>query len=193
MRPRDHTQQVYPRVCGGTIRLFLKDVFNDGLSPRVRGNHARFRHLLDHVRSIPACAGEPGRNRNYTARLTVYPRVCGGTILTSSSGCHWKGLSPRVRGNLGTSILLIVRLRSIPACAGEPLRPGGRHKGWGVYPRVCGGTPLVEKLLRRLSGLSPRVRGNLQAEHLATLNERSIPACAGEPLANVIEYARYYS
>ena len=72
-------------------------------------------------------------------------------------------------------------MRSIPACAGEPLFeqiPVGYHM---VYPRVCGGTlcmittryaewglspacagePLADKTHRwAMVGLSPRVRGN---------------------------------
>ena len=48
---------------------------------------------------------------------------------------------------------------SIPACAGEP--------------------PASD---RTLSGLSPRVRGNLGGEHRHRLHiAGSIPACAGEP------------
>ena len=33
--------QDYPRVCGGTDWLMTPDLVNQGLSPRVRGNHVR--------------------------------------------------------------------------------------------------------------------------------------------------------
>ena len=33
-----------------------------------------------------------------------------------------------------------------------------------------------------MGGLSPRVRGNQQQQRQQALSERSIPACAGEPL-----------
>ena len=52
--------QVYPRVCGGTFRGQSLDGSVQGLSPRVRGNLADAVELLGAVRSIPACAGEPG-------------------------------------------------------------------------------------------------------------------------------------
>ena len=75
------------------------------------------------------------------------------------------------------------RLGSIPACAGEPpaaRQPGARGR---VYPRVCGGTSLRIRGLGRRAGLSPRVRGNLVTYAPAPAPDRSIPACAGEPLS----------
>ena len=46
---------------------------------------------------------------------------------------------------------------------------------------MCGGTPQIQALAYRTSGLSPRVRGNRGA-CLRPRNETgSIPACAGEP------------
>ena len=51
-----------------------------------------------------------------------------------------------------------------------------------VYPRVCGGTEITQNLLRYDKGLSPRVRGNLQGDRYGKANQRSIPACAGEPV-----------
>ena len=50
-----------------------------GLSPRVRGNHTFKRLTRGFIRSIPACAGEPGLALDMTAAKWVYPRVCGGT------------------------------------------------------------------------------------------------------------------
>ena len=51
--------EVYPRVCGGTrARSFLDD-YEEGLSPRVRGNPGHALHSVLTCRSIPACAGEP--------------------------------------------------------------------------------------------------------------------------------------
>ena len=72
-------------------------------------------------------------------------------------------------------------LRSIPACAGGPTPHPSSRSPRRVYPRVCGGTPhvLIQRL--RLSGLSPRVRGDLRQAMLAAEPLRSIPACAGGP------------
>ena len=164
---------VYPRVCGGTTTPSNFRAYVMGLSPRVRGN--RRNGLRDLIRrgSIPACAGEPPSAEPRRRREWVYPRVCGGTR---------KGLHSR-----------LARPGSIPACAGEPERRTRRRAGHEVYPRVCGGTMYVVLSVSSATGLSPRVRGNRGASHRPRRQRGSIPACAGEPLANVIEYARYYS
>ena len=72
-------------------------------------------------------------------------------------------------------------LRSIPACAGEPLEQPLVTRVSRVYPRVCGGTTLSPSGTTSGIGLSPRVRGNRERQPAHTLYRRSIPACAGEP------------
>ena len=52
-------RQVYPRVYGGTIAAATVAPTIGGLSPRVRGNLSRTGARIYHVRSIPACTGEP--------------------------------------------------------------------------------------------------------------------------------------
>ena len=110
--------------------------------------------------SIPACAGEPSPQRISRISLTVYPRVCGGTPLRRKGQPKPRGLSPRVRGNPYREGIYTVENGSIPACAGEPgARAGGRRR-LPVYPRVCGGTLIMQLKELGIGGLSPRVRGN---------------------------------
>ena len=71
--------------------------------------------------------------------------------------------------------------RSIPACAGEPLRHCPRASSQSVYPRVCGGTSQSVDDVNVHGGLSPRVRGNRLPPAAAGDDVGSIPACAGEP------------
>ncbi len=172
-----------------------------GLSPRVRGNQLGGRLRLRPLRSIPACAGEPqhhalgarpgqvyprvcGEPRRPLFRVDdgmVYPRVCGGTMASEGEVLPYWGLSPRVRGNL-LSLIVCVRLsRSIPACAGEPIRAILYPSHTKVYPRVCGGTRQLPAYHHSLGGLSPRVRGNHVSHEECNHQPRSIPACAGEP------------
>ena len=92
---------VYPRVCGGTKTTGPTVLTATGLSPRVRGNLRRQHGNGPPQRSIPACAGEPAATPPPTRRRWVYPRVCGGTLGVKISDRAGKGLSPRVRGNLG--------------------------------------------------------------------------------------------
>ena len=132
-------------------------------------------------RSIPACAGEPPGASGGRREGAVYPRVCGGTVIQRQLLPHAAGLSPRVRGNQDLPTVQYVRLRSIPACAGEPAGSLYQGQRCPVYPRVCGGTQGIYLKRAPIEGLSPRVRGNpaLLRHHPQLV--RSIPACAGEP------------
>ena len=78
-KPSGVCYQVYPRVCGGTVRQNFPVHDTCGLSPRVRGNRKGRRVSAHLSRSIPACAGEPTPSPAPATRRPVYPRVCGGT------------------------------------------------------------------------------------------------------------------
>ena len=175
---------LYPRVCGGTCHSRVITRPLRGLSPRVRGNRVSLVPDVAPLRSIPACAGEPGQASPYPSMLTVYPRVCGGTGLVVPQSSHLRGLSPRVRGNQRRGAFRLVHERSIPACAGEPCTYCLRSCRDRLYPRVCGGTRRPTYKALEPPGLSPRVRGNLVKQAVDTLTERSIPACAGEPMTH---------
>ena len=131
---------VYPRVCGGTSGGLELGGEWSGLSPRVRGNPSQNRRKQSGPGSIPACAGEPKRQRGAGFQRRVYPRVCGGTQCARRAASGGQGLSPRVRGNPARPRRWPPYAGSIPACAGEPYPAGRRRYGTGVYPRVCGGT-----------------------------------------------------
>ena len=152
---------VYPRVCGGTVVSVGLALALGGLSPRVRGNRKTRRWVGVRSGSIPACAGEPPPHPVGAGRLGVYPRVCGGTAHSRKYWPRLRGLSPRVRGNLGDVGGAVGREGSIPACAGEPPAEREYRGGTVVYPRVCGGTSAAPSAPTHPPGLSPRVRGNL--------------------------------
>ena len=86
-----------------------------------------------------------------------------------------------MRGNQGALRAASVQIRSIPACAGEPEQDDANDGEEEVYPRVCGGTQIDLVRDGSASGLSPRVRGNLQVFSDSNFVAGSIPACAGEP------------
>ena len=173
---------VYPRVCGGTATTGRPVVESGGLSPRVRGNRIGKPRGAPSGRSIPACAGEPFAGFLVCTPWRVYPRVCGGTMQGVIAVVQVVGLSPRVRGNLRRPHSRWLCPRSIPACAGEPLKIEHHQHLSTVYPRVCGGTVSNRGFEQLYLGLSPRVRGNLYRTFCAVRKARSIPACAGEPL-----------
>ena len=90
---------VYPRVYGGTTGDPAVRGSVVGLSPRVRGNLQKVIGRNRREGSIPACTGEPRATGAKTHRAEVYPRVYGGTHISSHTICDARGLSPRVRGN----------------------------------------------------------------------------------------------
>ena len=135
------------------------------------------------VGSIPACAGEPAGIGAYHRRHKVYPRLCGGTLLSPGGTTPPTGLSPPVRGNRAARPWTTNQQGSIPACAGEP-HINRRRRDWRrVYPRLCGGTMGAMRRDGSWKGLSPPVRGNPENQPSGCTSPRSIPACAGEPSA----------
>ena len=150
----------YPRVCGATINGPQINALSTGLSPRVRGNLRRAVFLDCDVGPIPACAGQPARERAAGRTYRAYPRVCGATHRMFVRPILDWGLSPRVRGNRNLDDGRHAPFGPIPACAGQPLRPGARRSEHGAYPRVCGATLHWRLFVMLFLGLSPRVRGN---------------------------------
>ena len=174
-------QRVYPRGCGGTHPMYGPHGLGSGLSPRVRGNRRLPVGVAQVGGSIPAGAGEPPQGRRKVLGSRVYPRGCGGTSVVALPSMPASGLSPRVRGNQNVAAMELNDNRSIPAGAGEPASAPDPSSFGAVYPRGCGGTLSKETLKPSLSGLSPRVRGNLGMAPLFCVRFRSIPAGAGEP------------
>ena len=186
--PDAATPSVYPRVYGGTEDEDEESIYISGLSPRVRGNLFQSTEDGHYSRSIPACTGEPALKTTLPLSATVYPRVYGGTVHTGKLHLVGMGLSPRVRGNLASALHPRAHGGSIPACTGEPSAyPRGPYCR-PVYPRVYGGTSIHAKNGRMARGLSPRVRGNLTERDKAFSEQRSIPACTGEPEGDIIVY-----
>ena len=91
------------------------------------------------------------------------------------------GLSPRLRGNRMLRRVLLARIGSIPAPAGEPQCWTLDRRRTRVYPRACGGTMWATFDIGVATGLSPRLRGNRRLGKSMHSMRRSIPAPAGEP------------
>ena len=90
-----------------------------GPSPRVRGKRMSARLTAPGIGSIPARAGETPWASALTANRGVHPRACGGNAREMNEKVLAEGPSPRVRGKLETIEQRGLRLRSIPARAGE--------------------------------------------------------------------------
>ena len=149
----------------------------------MRGNHPGGTHQHPIQPSIPAYAGEPGSGYPVRRAACVYPRVCGGTLLTGHPDSVAARLSPRMRGNPRRGRRRRTSSTSIPAYAGEPSATAVATVLVCVYPRVCGGTPCAICPICGEARLSPRMRGNLYLDGQPYVLDTSIPAYAGEPLA----------
>ena len=200
---RDCAPWVYPRERGGTLGGRQVCEFDDGLSPRTRGNPRQFRLREELEGSIPANAGEPICVHVREPCRRVYPRERGGTPSIRQQAFLETGLSPRTRGNPGAARRHRGASGSIPANAGEPpsrFRPGAMWRVYPrerreppenppgapqakVYPRERGGTDSAASVAFGARGLSPRTRGNHRPEGVADRAMGSIPANAGEPPA----------
>jgi len=75
-----------------------------------------------------------------------------------------------------------LRLRFIPACAGNAIPSARRRNPSPVHPRVCGERDFALLGRRNLNGSSPRVRGTPVCAQYWSDCERFIPACAGNAI-----------
>ena len=120
--------------------------------------------------------------------------MCGATKKNAQTRRHGGGLSPRVRGNPARGGVAESATGPIPACAGQPGCRGALGLALWAYPRVCGATSPMARSAALCTGLSPRVRGNLDfGQHLGP-RVGPIPACAGQPFPAPPDwcYARAY-
>ena len=170
---------VHPRVCGE--QALIEPFFGSsaGSSPRVRGTEKYTRETVMPYRFIPACAGNSSRRRSVPRRRSVHPRVCGEQCSSTVLLVNIIGSSPRVRGTGITKNAKNRRLRFIPACAGNRMRPVPLTLSSTVHPRVCGEQAAAGAAGLAAAGSSPRVRGTGGQCRAGPGKNRFIPACAG--------------
>ena len=173
--------RVYPRVYGESNECAAGWAQVYGLSPRVRGILQRQAARGRHLRSIPACTGNPPCRQRTPTPPGVYPRVYGESVRIAGQRLPDVGLSPRVRGIQGGRRDHPLHAGSIPACTGNPAPCCGAPAGTGVYPRVYGESGVQVARDGVSSGLSPRVRGILPVQRRQVRRRGSIPACTGNP------------
>ena len=153
---RDH-----PRGCGEhPLLLTVWDKFQ-GSSPRMRGAQVPSVALRVSHGIIPADAGST------TPMVTVkyprgdHPRGCGEHLCQQCLSVVPAGSSPRMRGALQHSFLVLLPRRIIPADAGSTRLPPGVSGGHKDHPRGCGEHAQQATTLAQAAGSSPRMRGAL--------------------------------
>ncbi len=182
--------RVDPRLRGGAVVPAPAARARSGRSPRARGSREVRVRVAAAPGSIPACAGEPRGNPRRRAAAWVDPRVRGGAEAERRHLEDVAGRSPRARGSRRAEVEALGRLRSIPACAGEPRSPARGSSGRRVDPRVRGGASAPSTTSFADVGRSPRARGSRRTPPPTSPPPRSIPACAGEPRSRCTAAAR---
>ncbi len=110
----------------------------------------------------------------------------GGTATGTTNYVQTWGPSPRGRGNRLADIGHFGDAGTIHAWAGEPSCQQNQCREPGDHPRVGGGTTFEPVLADKVSGPSPRGRGNPMQVVLPSGLIGTIPAWAGEPNAGTV-------
>ena len=114
---RDH-----PRACGELGNLTCSDNPHRGSSPRMRGTPVPTSPSSRVPRIIPAHAGNSPWPPPTGHQGADHPRACGELEPVPKSSVTLHGSSPRMRGTLQRAPFDVLRLRIIPAHAGNSLR-----------------------------------------------------------------------
>ncbi len=133
--PRD---AVHPRACGEHGSANAQNWLRDGSSPRMRGTQKLASNVVKSVRFIPAHAGNTGHQIAMQFPATVHPRACGEHSTRPSPSTLYAGSSPRMRGTRKMTLGERIKLRFIPAHAGNTVSINGVSWHITVHPRACG-------------------------------------------------------
>ena len=109
----------HPRACGANTGKDAEKHFKDGSSPRMRGKPERRRQRHAGRRIIPAHAGQTRASVHVVVFGADHPRACGANRLLDEGARASDGSSPRMRGKLLLCHLVGLRIRIIPAHAGQ--------------------------------------------------------------------------
>ena len=173
---------VHPRVCGEQPVAVISRIPSHGSSPRVRGTVTSEREIHERMRFIPACAGNSRLTKSVRAISTVHPRVCGEQLPALINSSFVVGSSPRVRGTGRAAGPSVGAVRFIPACAGNRTSAARTVSPLTVHPRVCGEQYQGFPAISLICGSSPRVRGTAVFDVGHFVDQRFIPACAGNSI-----------
>ena len=110
---------------------------------------------------------------------TVHPRACGELSKSPEPMKAAHGSSPRMRGTLDRLVTPKIKLRFIPAHAGNSTGWLRARTAGPVHPRACGELITVSAAAVTTFGSSPRMRGTLRRQAWDHHRLRFIPAHAG--------------
>ena len=112
---------------------------------------------------IPTYAGNTTQHKIGKAVQWAHPHVCGEHMQQVTYALKPVGSSPRMRGTLGISDIVMGCPGLIPTYAGNTLRPRAVFRFFRAHPHVCGEHPVYPASIMPGAGSSPRMRGTLVA------------------------------
>ena len=140
--PTNGRRPDHPRACGANTVPTSPVLSPYGSSPRMRGKPSTNLDRDDLFRIIPAHAGQTCGPSGRPTPHTDHPRACGANSSGPTDGLAITGSSPRMRGKLSHFKLLDVKLRIIPAHAGQTTIPASISALTADHPRACGANVL---------------------------------------------------
>ena len=170
---------VHPRACGEHCLGRFRNYCGCGSSPRMRGTRDGEKKNDPGNRFIPAHAGNTQSIRPPLILMAVHPRACGEHSRRARIVIVSPGSSPRMRGTLLCRLWSLVKVRFIPAHAGNTSTPGFPFISTTVHPRACGEHNGQGNQRFVQAGSSPRMRGTRRRLVRCRQLWRFIPAHAG--------------
>ena len=188
---KGNPETVHPRWCGEHAGHDIDVAVCGGSSPLVRGTSSIQLTPKNHLRFIPAGAGNIQRMEKITDSWTVHPRWCGEHDYMLPEHYYHYGSSPLVRGTSERMAGHARDGRFIPAGAGNMPIHSCQAIRRPVHPRWCGEHfyDVVDAV--HGVGSSPLVRGTCMFDYLYQSMGRFIPAGAGNIHPSQHQYRRH--
>ena len=187
-RTRRPSNPDHPRACGANS-AYKPGVFEYlGSSPRMRGKPPGGCNGVRVFRIIPAHAGQTPPPLFSRGGGADHPRACGANLVLSFIIISVGGSSPRMRGKHIRTVENAVKVRIIPAHAGQTGLLAQWLERHSDHPRACGANVSVVWVDLSVCGSSPRMRGKLGGGAGLRTRVRIIPAHAGQTPPDYASY-----
>ncbi len=132
------------------------------------------------IRIIPAHAGQTQKRFVAAVDQADHPRACGANVRYGVTSAAASGSSPRMRGKHEERPRRGCCGRIIPAHAGQTIARASDNAGPPDHPRACGANDIIDRMLSKTDGSSPRMRGKPVMVVFLLYRTWIIPAHAGQ-------------
>jgi hypothetical protein len=129
---------------------------------------------------IPACAGNTRYPGNDNSAATDHPHLHGDHVELIKQLKYEHGTSPHARGPHRRALVRELKLRLIPAYAGNTRQKSEFGRPATAHPRACGDHMANTNVIPQGLGSSPRARGPRGLYLVESPSNRLIPAWGGD-------------